>query len=397
MVQTNEERIGRMSAALDAARMDAIVCSLPANVLLISGYWPVVGTSLAIATRDGRICVLAPEDELELTKMGWGEVRAFRPTSLEKITSAAKEVREPLRDALAGFHLHRSRIGYEDAMLEPASYAGMMEYGAGIFPILHAAAPEGQFVPAAELLSDLRAVKTSLELEHIRRACSLAGKVFQEAAERIAFGMNEAEVAALFTTPLGVLGNDGTHRAGGFAFCMSGPNSAQAYGAYARSRARRIRSGDSVLVHCNSYLDGYWTDVTRTYFVEHPKTPMHQVREAVHAARAAALAQVRVGARACEVDRAARQVLDEHGFGTQFKHSTGHGVGFAAIDPNARPRLHPKSEDVLEPGMVFNIEPAVYLEGCGGYRYCDVVTLTNEGVEVLTPFPQDSEQLILAA
>ena len=69
-----------------------------------------------------------------------------------------------------------------------------------------------------------------------------------------------------------------------------------------------------------------------------------------------------------------------------FKHSTGHGVGFAAADPNALPRVHPASPDVLEKGMTFNIEPAIYIEGVGGMRHCDVVACTNVGTNVLTDF-----------
>lgn len=95
------------------------------------------------------------------------------------------------------------------------------------------------------------------------------------------------------------------------------------------------------------------------------------------------------------MDRAARAVLADQGFGEYFKHATGHGVGFAAIDHNARPRLHPASDDVLMTGMVFNVEPAVYLDGYGGLRHCDVVAVTAAGAEVLTPFQSGVEQLTI--
>jgi Xaa-Pro aminopeptidase len=113
----------------------------------------------------------------------------------------------------------------------------------------------------------------------------------------------------------------------------------------------------------------------------------------VFAARAAALSAIRPGATGAEVDRAARSVLAERGYGPEFKHPTGHGVGFAAIDHNARPRLHPKSPDVLEPGMVFNVEPGLYFED-GGMRHCDMVAVTDNGAELLTPFLCDIEELI---
>ncbi|HET7469549.1 MAG TPA: M24 family metallopeptidase, partial [Gemmatimonadales bacterium] len=115
--------------------------------------------------------------------------------------------------------------------------------------------------------------------------------------------------------------------------------------------------------------------------------------EAVLAARRAALDAVAPGVRASEVDRAARDELASRGLGAAFRHGTGHGVGFAAIDHNARPRLHPRSSDVLEPGMVFNLEPAVYLDGRGGLRHCDLVAVHSEGAELLTPFHTRLEEL----
>jgi Xaa-Pro aminopeptidase/Xaa-Pro dipeptidase len=174
---------------------------------------------------------------------------------------------------------------------------------------------------------------------------------------------------------------------------MSGPNAYHAFAAYQRSRGRRLQSGDLVLVHCNSYVGGYWTDVTRTYCLGRPTGRQRQMYDAVFAAREAALAAICPGARASDVDRAARDVMRRRGFGDAFKHPTGHGVGFAAIDHNAPPRLHPASADVLEPGMVFNVEPGIYIQGECGMRHCDMVAITPAGCELLTPFQGDVASL----
>ena len=93
------------------------------------------------------------------------------------------------------------------------------------------------------------------------------------------------------------------------------------------------------------------------------------------------------------MDRAAREVLAGCGLGAAFTHGTGHGVGFAAIDHHARPRLHPASDDVLMEGMTFNLEPAAYLEGRGGVRHCDLVAVHASGAELLTPFHTSLEEL----
>jgi Xaa-Pro aminopeptidase/Xaa-Pro dipeptidase len=175
-------------------------------------------------------------------------------------------------------------------------------------------------------------------------------------------------------------------RSYGFFYCMSGPNSAEAAAAYARTRQRRLEEGDLVLIHANTCGDGYWTDITRTYTVGEPPQRHIAIREAIAEARTAALHAVRPGVPACEVDRAARTVMERHGLGEAFKHSTGHGVGYAAANANGLPRIHPKSPDVLEENMTFNIEPAAYFDGYGGMRHCDVVAVTQDGVTVLTEF-----------
>ena len=108
--------------------------------------------------------------------------------------------------------------------------------------------------------------------------------------------------------------------------------------------------------------------------------------EAVFAARDAVLAAIRPGIRAADLDRMARSVFESHDLGTAFKHPTGHGAGFGALDHTARPRLHPKSDDVLEAGMILKLEPGAYLEEHGGVRKSDMVAVTEDGAELLTPF-----------
>lgn len=394
----DRDRILRLQTGLDRARLDAVVCALPAYVLMASGYWPVIGTSIAIVTSQGRSLVLAPKDEEELACRGWAEVRTYEPSSLDRITSVAEAVLGPLREALCELDVASARIGYEHGPAsEPASYAGMHLFGAAIRDLLLRAAPEAFFEPADEILAALAASKTPAEVGYVRTACAIAERAFVRGASWLAVDMKETEAATYFRAPLSVAGiDDGIMgRADGFAFCMSGPNSAEAGGAYARSRLRKLQAGDLVLVHCNSYADGWWTDITRTYSLGAPDDAAHRMYEAVFHARDAALKTIRPGVRACDVDCAARDQIAARGFADAFPHSTGHGVGFAAISANARPRIHPRSEEVLEPGMVFNVEPAIYVKGFGGVRHCDMVAVTDSGVEVLTPFQSNLADLVI--
>jgi Xaa-Pro aminopeptidase len=167
---------------------------------------------------------------------------------------------------------------------------------------------------------------------------------------------------------------------------MAGPNSAKAGAAFARSRQRVIEEGDLVMIHANTCADGYWTDLTRTYTAGQSSQRQRDMRTAICEARTAGLAAIRPGATGQQVDHAARSVMKAHGFGKAFKHAAGHGVGFAAANPNGRPRIHPLSPDVLEEGMTFNLEPAAYFDDYGGMRRCDLIAVTNDGARVMSDF-----------
>lgn len=394
------ERIDWVTGVLREVGLDGLVCTLPANVLMLSGYWPVVGTAIAIATASGKIMVLVPEDERALAGHGWAaEVQAYSPGALNAVTTPIQQAREPLASLLRHAGLERGRIGYEaGAAFEPVTYAAMHLFGTALEGLLRGAVPNAALIPAEVPLTRLRSRLTTAELDRVQVACAIAETAFAEVASAIGPGFRESEVAALLSSRLGVLGlgHEGVDRAGGFAYCMSGPNAALAGGAYARTRARELGPGDLVLMHCNSFVDGYWTDITRTYCLGAPDERQRAMYAAVFAARAAALAAIRPGVEAKTVDHAAREVLDRAGFGPYFTHGVGHNVGFSAISTQYPPRLHPAADGGLEPGMTFNIEPAIYIRGYGGIRHCDVVTVGAEGAEVLTPFQGKMDELIVA-
>ncbi len=383
--------------ALERLDLDLLVCALPINVLLLSGYWPIVGTSVALAMRDGRVLLLAPKDEDELAEKSWADdVDTFEAGSLDRIVPLTEVVEACLRESLGSSASQFRRIGYESGPVsQPVSYAAMNLYGGALLEMLRNVLPAAQFTAADDELAALRAIKTQAETDHIRDACQIAAKAFEQGASLLKTGLPEAAVAAMFRIPLSgcIANSEKSGRCDGFTFCMSGVNSAKAFGAYARSRSKTVESGDLVLMHCNSYVDGYWTDITRTYCMGTPGERQRRMYAAISAAREAALAAIRPGARAADVDKAARDVVTAHGFGKEFKHATGHGVGFAAIDHNAMPRIHPKSDEVLEPGMVFNVEPGIYIDDFGGMRHCDMVAVTESGVELLTPFHSRIEEL----
>jgi Xaa-Pro aminopeptidase len=394
----DEERSASIRALLKDEACDVLACSLPQDVLLLSGYWPVVGTSLAVATARHGTWLVVPKDEEQLARRGWADrIITFHPSSLDCLRTPAESAVAPLQEVARAIGAVR-RIALDTGeSSQPSSYAAMHLYRSQLEELFAKVFPSSELSSANPMLTRLRERKSRSELEHIRAACQIAERAFVQGAAQLRPGLTEVEAANLFRVTLSDALADfpQRERIDGFVYCMSGPNSAEAFGAYARSRARRIAVGDFVLIHCNSYTDGFWTDVTRTYHIGELNREEQAMYDAVFAAREAAFHMLTPGVGGAAIDSAARRVLDQRGYGAAFKHSTGHGVGFEAINANARPRLHPKSSDTMLAGMVFNLEPAIYIEGRGGLRHCDMVALTADGCELLTSFHCGVDDLVL--
>ena len=348
-----------------------------------------MGASVAVISAEGEAHVILPEDEVELAEPGSGAALVpYKPSELARITTPIEALNDPLRMLTGQLGLARARIGIElDQGMQPASYVTSTDFRSSLPGLLQQLLPNAAFVDCSEVLERMKAGKTPKELEVMRQAADIAAWGFAVAADQIKAGKREAEVAAaLHSAFQSSIQPERVQRSYGSFFCMSGPNSAKAAAAYARTRQRKIEEGDLVMIHANTCADGYWTDITRTYTAGGSTARQDAMRAAITEARSAAFAAIRPGALARDVDKVARGVMAAHGFGDAFKHSTGHGVGFAAANGNALPRIHPQSTDVLEVGMTFNIEPAAYFDGYGGMRHCDMVAVTSNGAEVLTEF-----------
>lgn len=374
--------------ALEASSFDAVVCLAPTNVLLLSGYWPVMGNSIAVFTRQGECAVLLPEDEMELAQASSSAgLEPYRPGSLETITTALEQFTSPLLKLLNRLGLGSAKIGLAlDQSEQPASYAAMSRYTGQLQSCLQSGLSDATYVTCDTMLAALAARRTRVELEILRKGCAVAAHGFRAVEGAVQAGVSEHEFVGIAQSAFESAPQPAMQRSYGFFWCMSGPNSAKASAAFAQTRARTAEHGDLLMLHANTCADGYWTDITRTWSVGEPTNQHKGMRDAIAEASAAALREIRPGVRAAEVDRAAREVMKAHGFGAAFRHSTGHGVGLAAANGNAQPRIHPASPDVLEEGMTFNVEPAAYFDGYGGMRHCDVVAVTTNGVEVLTEF-----------
>jgi Xaa-Pro aminopeptidase len=375
---------------MESAGLDAIICGMPPYVLMLTGYWPVVGQSIAVATSEGKVGILAPKDEEEFARDGWAdELEFFESPKAGGVIDLVEAMRPPFTSLLSRLGLTNGKIGYESRGAQiPSPYASVHAFNEDIKRLLIACLPFATLADHELLLANLASRKSPSEIERIQIACDIAERAFKWGREKVQAEMSELHIAANFRMPLSVggVGYKEIKRADGFTYCMSGANGGKAEAAFQISSHKAVAQGETILVHCNSYADGFWTDITRTYVLGSPDKEAERALSAVKLASSAALNAIKAGALPSDIDAAGRQVLEQHGFGESAGSATGHEVGFQAISHAAMPIIQPQSNKPLEVGMVFNVEPGIYIPGKLGIRHCDMVAVTDSGYRMLTPF-----------
>lgn len=388
----DQERVQRAREMLGSARLDAVVSALSSNVLMLSGYAPVLGQSILVFPAEGDAVLVVPEDEIGFAREGWWpDVRPYGSSVLNAGSSDLDLARPILRKAVSDLGLEAARFGFEGSWsMVPASYSQVGFPGTAFVEALRESAPGGNFVDVSPLLTRESATKTAPEVERMRRAADVAAVAFEGARTAIRDGATEARVAAAAQAAAQVRGRHyGITRLVPFVHVMSGPRSEKAYQAYNLTADRTIVHGDPVLVQVEIYADGFWSEVTRTFFVGTCGPEGARIYETCLEAQKLAIDAVRAGVAAAEVDRQAREYIAGAGFGRAFRHGTGHGVGFQAISHLHPPRVAPGSTDTIQEGMTFNVEPAIYLHGWGGCRVNDTVVARAAGAEIITRIPRD--------
>jgi Xaa-Pro aminopeptidase len=231
---------------------------------------------------------------------------------------------------------------------------------------------------ASEVLAPLRARKDAAELELIQRNALIADDAIRAAYAAIEPGRSELEVAQAAREAFAAAGVNGVN----FTIVGSGPN-----GAYPHHHtgARALAEGDAVVIDIGARKDLYNSDITRMAYLGEPSEEYLRVHRIVDDAVNAALAAVRPGAAAREVDGAARRVIDRAGYGQYFVHRTGHGLGLTGHEP---PYITSSNDFMLEEGMVFSVEPGIYLPGKFGVRLEEIVQVTRAGARVFSQLPR---------
>ena len=246
--------------------------------------------------------------------------------------------------------------------------------------VLQRTFPAVSFMETNDVVDNNAAVKGKPEIDAIRRAAKISDKVFESLMGELKPGVSELDISAEITYRHKKLGAE---KDGFEPIVASGPRSALPHGI---ASTRKIQKGDLVTLDFGCVVDGYPSDLTRTVVVGKANAEQKKIYRIVKEAQQAALDSVADGVKCADADTAARSVIEKAGYGPQFSHGLGHGLGLwdRVKEVHARPVLSKLSKDILRTGMTVTIEPGVYIEGFGGVRIEDDIVVTSGGCDILT-------------
>ena len=240
--------------------------------------------------------------------------------------------------------------------------------------------------PAPAIAANLRAIKDKADLAAIRKSIKVAEESFDAMRQTIRLGQTELDMAAMLEYEMR---RRGSTRPAFATICAEGPNAALPH---ATPGKRKVKKGSAVLFDWGAEVGGYCSDLTRMVFIGSMSKKMAQVYDVVLEAQLRAIAALRPGARMCDVDAVARDYIASHGYGDQFTHGLGHGMGLLVHEA---PSLSYRSKATLEAGMLVTVEPGIYLPGVGGVRIEDDVLITPTGSRVLTHLGKSARDAVL--
>ena len=301
---------------------------------------------------------------------------------------------EATKAADAGIPGHRiyswsDEEGYTDAFQNACAQLELSDVLLGVealrmrvleLELLRRYAPNLKTAHADPILNALRLRKDAAELDAIERAVAVAEIAMHNLLPQIRLGQTEKEVAAMLTRELM---SSGAHTLAFEPIVSAGPNGASPH---AVPTDRALQKGDLLILDWGAMVDGYVSDITRTFALSPIAEELRQVYEVVRTANEAGRAATKPGRTGEEIDAATRAVIDNAGYGDYFIHRTGHGLGMEAHEDPSIVRGHTSP---LPAGAVFTIEPGIYLPGRGGVRIEDNVVITADGCHSLTSFPRD--------
>ena len=349
------DRLDRLVAQLPERELDALLISAPENRRYLSGFTGSAGylfitPERAVLVTDSRYTEQAtnqaPDFQVKQVRGGWDWLlEQLKETGVKRVGFESRDMTVATYNSLVGAVKDDSALG------------------------------QVSMVATAEIPEEGRVFKDQRELALLQRAIDASDAAMEAVCPTITAGMTEREVAWRMEMAMRDFGADGISFD---TIVASGPNGAMAHH---RPSDRAIQEGEPIVIDMGAIVEGYCSDITRTVVVGEPDETFNKIYDIVLGAQLTAINMVKPGMTGEDCDDLSRAVIAEAGYGDNFGHSLGHGVGLAVHE---NPRVSPRSPDKLEPSMVFTVEPGIYLTGWGGIRIEDIVVLGDDGAKVLS-------------
>jgi Xaa-Pro aminopeptidase len=356
-----EQRVQSLRNKFESLGVDTVWIIQPENRRYLSGFTAVDGQ---LAESSGSLMV-SLDHALLLTDSRYS-IQAKQEAAGFEVMTYTEGVINALPDVFD--RLHTRRLGFEAGYLVWESHQKAQEEASHYSPAV-------ELIPLFGVVEEMREIKEQQELETISKSAQLMGEVLSQVIAELKPQQRERDVAWRIETLIREHGGNGA------AFppiVASGPNGALPH---AVPTERKLEHGEPIILDVGGIVDGYCSDMTRTIFLGEPPAYFREIYRIVREAQLCAIESLRPGMETTAVDSLAREIISGASFGDFFGHSLGHGVGLATHEGPAVAPVKPK---VLQEGMVFTIEPGVYIPGKGGVRLEQMVTFENGRSRVLT-------------
>ncbi len=349
-----KSRLQKLRQKLAEKEVDAFLISQPENRYYLSGF----------DGSDGFL-LITPQNTILATDFRYIE-QAKRQAPDYEIFQITNSIADWFPRLVAELNL--KRLGFEAGHITFVLYQQLTD-------ALNKAKSQLKLVSVDGLVESLRAIKEPEEIELITKAVEISDSAFEYIEDIIHIGMSEKEVAWEIEKSMR---EQGSQTIPFEIIVASGPNSALPH---AQPSEHAITSGEPIVIDIGARIGGYGSDLTRTLCLGSHDDAFNKVYDTVLSAQLAAIAAIKEGMTGEEADSLAREIIKEAGYGEAFGHSLGHGVGLA---PHELPRLGPNSLEHLVNGMVFTVEPGIYLTGWGGVRIEDTVAMESGKIRVIS-------------
>jgi Xaa-Pro aminopeptidase len=353
-----QNRLQKLRQQLALKKVEALLVSQPDNLFYLSGCEGLEGFLL-----------ITPGENILVTDFRYIE-QAQRQSPDYRIFRIEGKMAAWLPNLIKDLGLHS--LGFESQHLNYFSYQQIVK-------ILETAEPKLETVPLDSLVESLRQVKEAEEIERMSEAARIADAAILHAEKVLHSGMTELELAWQIEK---FMRENGSQPVPFELIVAAGPNSALPH---AKPSGYRIEAGEPIVIDIGAKSRWYGSDITRTLYFGKPTDTFKKVYSTVLHAQQRAIAGIQAGMTGKQADLLARQVITEAGYGDSFGHSLGHGLGLVTHE---KPGVGPGSDDLLTEGMVFSIEPGIYLSGWGGVRIEDDALIDNGKIRLITAAPK---------